>query len=328
MGDIVGGLSLRKRLLCGIAWIFAIFALLCGGSAIIGPWNGIADAVAATLPLAPILALAGLGLSLAAGRFRGHIWLWAMALCAGAIACWHILPEWVVEEAPRQQGRAIVIVTHNLHHGGTSPERMAAVLAASGADILLLQENDRRSAKALDSLTSLYPYRDPCRACEQAIFSRWPMDVHWRLPDEEGKATGPALFRADVHIPGMATPLRVVTVHVPRPIPLPGQKPFLQALATGLRHSRPTNIVLAGDFNLVPWSSTMTQLEQDLAPLHRITRGQPTYPAMLAGISAPLLPIDHIFVSPDLAFGRVSTLPPTGSDHLAVRTTVWMHDRQ
>jgi endonuclease/exonuclease/phosphatase family metal-dependent hydrolase len=49
---------------------------------------------------------------------------------------------------------------------------------------------------------------------------------------------------------------------------------------------------------------------------------------MLAGISAPLLPIDHIFVSPDLAFGRVSTLPSTGSDHLAVRTTVWMHDRQ
>lgn len=324
MVNIVGHQSLNKRLSCWTAWTLATGALLCAASTMIGPWNGVADMVAAFLPFALAFALASVAVSIFVRPFRGLVWLWLTAFAAAAIASWHIAPEMTWDETRPQSGRPVVIVTHNMHHGGASPERLVAVLSESGADILLLQENDRRSARALDTLARLYPYRDSCRACEQAILSRWPMEVHWQLPDQRGKPTGPPLFRADVHVPGVSAPLRVISLHAPRPVPQPGQKIFFQGLTDGLRHSKPGLTVLAGDLNLPPWTATMARLQRDVAPMQRITRGQFSYPASIAGFTWPVLPIDHMFVTPDIAVGSVGRLDPTGSDHLGIRATLWV----
>lgn len=307
-----------------LAWALAIGALAPAMATMARPWNGVADMIAAWLPLTPVMTLASMATSLFARPCGGRLWLNLAAILSMSVTVWHIGPELIPDETPAPSGRTVVIVTHNVHHGGASPELLTKVLAESGADILLLQENDRRSARALDALAHLYPYRDPCRACEQAILSRWPIDVHWRLPDRRGKPVGPPLFRADVRVPGLAAPLRVISLHAPRPMPPPGQRAFLQGLIDGLRHASQKRLIIAGDFNLAPWTATMAQLERDIAPIRRISRGQFTYPASIAGLTMPILPIDNIFASPDVGVSSIGRLRATGSDHLGLRATLWV----
>jgi endonuclease/exonuclease/phosphatase (EEP) superfamily protein YafD len=79
-------------------------------------------------------------------------------------------------------------------------------------------------------------------------------------------------------------------------------------------------MILAGDFNEVPWSAAMRRLEDDIRPLRRITRAALSYPALIDEREwpLPLLPIDHIFVGPGIAVESVRILPATGSDHLPI----------
>ncbi len=277
------------------------------------------DVLAGLLPLAVPAGIAALLAALAVGRGRWAV-LAAVILC---LAAGRLLPEWL--EAPSGAeagtgGRTIRVLSHNLHDGGSDPARQMRALAQSGADILLLQENKAASARALDALAPVYPYRDRCGACEIAILSRLPMDeVRWRLPGPDARASGPALFRAVVHVaPGVD--VMVISLHAPRATHVEEHAAYLESLASALLpHIRP-RMILAGDFNEVPWSAAMRRLEKDIRPLRRITRGAFSYPALIDGREwpLPLLPIDHMFAGTGIAVESVRVLPATGSDHLPI----------
>jgi endonuclease/exonuclease/phosphatase (EEP) superfamily protein YafD len=294
-----------------LALLTSVLALLLAVSGYAGGISGYADYVAALLPLSLFLGMTALLLA------RGRWLLRLMAILALALALERIIPEWLARPQPSGNvGTTITIVSHNVHHGGIDPAGQAQKLAQSGADVLLLQENDRRSAAALQALTEAYRYRDACGTCELAILSKWPIvgRVHWRLPGVSGRGRyGPALFRADVRLPDGRT-IRVATVHAPRPLPVEHQAAFFTTLVDAMRVQRPRALILAGDFNQTPWSHRMQEVDGDLIPMKRITRSNFTYPALW-----PLLPIDHVFVSPDFIVEQVDVLSDSGSDHRPVR---------
>lgn len=311
----------RRRVATIAASIFAALTVVTVLPAYLGGAFAPLDPFAGLLPLAVPLGLTALLLASRAQR-RAQAVVAAIALC---FAGGRLLPEWLGRpsgEAPQAEGPRFRVLSHNLHGGGSDPDRQMRALAESGADILLLQENDATSARALDSLASRYPYRDRCGTCEIAILSRLPMDeVRWRLPGPDGRPTGPPLFRATVRVaPG--ADVTVISLHAPRATHVEAHAAYLESLKDALLPHIGPRVIMAGDFNEVPWSGTMRALDHDIRPLRRITRAAFSYPAQINGRDwpLPLLPIDHVFVGSGIIDLAVRVMPSTGSDHRPILT--------
>lgn len=306
--------------LLGMAWALILCALL-------GWYWPVADAFASFLPFAGVLALFALPMAPRRARW-GFVGLGIVAL---GLVGWPILREIGARPSaiePPAGAERLVVVTHNLHGGVTTPDRAAAVLRNSGADVLLLQEA-RQAGPLLARLARDFPYRSHCQGCELAILSRRPMGrVHWRLTNRVGQIVGPALFRGDVTLPGGAV-VTVATVHAPWPYPPQPHTRFRRSLIDGIRETGSDRMVLSGDFNLTPWGHGMAELDRGLSPMRRITRALFSFPAQVAGRDwpVPLLPIDQIFIGRGIRFGRVDVLPYTGSDHRAIRAELYVSGR-
>ena len=118
-------------------------------------------------------------------------------------------------------------------------------------------------------------------------------------------------------------PLDIVSVHLAWPWPF-GQNLQLDELETGafkndIEHKFSQRIV-AGDFNSVSWSNTVSRMKKLTGTSHVSGIG-PTW--LSYSFSAPLrpyfgLPIDQILLSQDINLINVKRLSSFGSDHLPV----------
>lgn len=203
------------------------------------------------------------------------------------------------------------------------PDRILDVLAECHADVVLLQEADRRFG---DRRTALSPSALDDRGWRVAPLGGRPAAIGWHgnamllsgraelvraeqvaLPCLEPRGA----ILAEVRVAG--APLRIVGAH----LDLSGlwrarQVRALAAMLQSLPHDLPT--LVAGDFNewrLAPgWSRRMNGLRP--VPLG------PSFPARL-----PVARFDRVFASPDIevlaAEVHRSALASIASDHLPVR---------
>lgn len=163
----------------------------------------------------------------------------------------------------------------------------------------------------------------------------WPLATDYQLFEADGGqgvflrrglAAGNSLLRRnsrglpvlllDARIAGLD--LTFAVTHLPRPFPV-GQFGDQAAVVGDLRRQLadiPRPIILAGDFNALPWSAALTQLGGaiDAAP----PRWTGTFPAAL-----PLrLAIDHMRVSNELALLSLAAGPDVGSIHLPLEAVI------
>lgn len=92
-----------------------------------------------------------------------------------------------------------------------------------------------------------------------------------------------------------------------------------RALASALGRCDRSRLIVAGDFNLTPWSFALKDLGQGLG-LERRDRGVFTWPArqFLGGRAyrlAPVMPLDHIFAGSAWRTVSLSRGPALGSEH-------------
>lgn len=299
----------------GIAWLLAAFAL----AATAGRWIPALDVLNSIAPITFVAAAATLANAL--WRRRSGIAVPAsIALALGAIP---ILREATRPIPAASAGPdAVTIVTHNVRFDNAHPTATAAVLEAGDPDVILLQETDRRDWAAQFS-TTRYPYRSACRAagCSLLILSRWPIVAsRYRIRDvATGEQIGPRLVWATIAPPGRRR-FDVAAVHLDWPGP--AQERQRNDLARSIGNLDLARLVLAGDFNLTPWSWAMRRSDADLSPLTRVTRATWSYPARIGSglpLPLPLLPIDQVFAGPEWDVSRVDRLERTGSDHYPVR---------
>lgn len=248
--------------------------------------------------------------------------------------------------APRTTAAAstadsLVVVTHNLYARQSGFETVVAMLRATDADVITLQELSLEAAAALEAeLGERYPHRalhpqssSPIHG--QGILSKFPIvdDEFWRI--------GLGQQRAVLEIHG-----RQVTVYNPHPnMPFEFKRlpPFdamkrdavmddmLQRLA---RESGP--VIVAGDFNFNDQSYQYERLAAVLTDSWReagFGMGN-TWPAVhdadyevtewpQAAIPAPIMRIDFVFHSAHFATQDVQVWPTSvGSDHRPVRATL------
>lgn len=249
-------------------------------------------------------------------------------------------PAW----RPTTQAMTVVAATYNIHRcfgtdGHYSPARVADVISELKADLIGLQEVDRRLT-AVHGLDQLSYFADRlgyhcvagsweggaiasgrCGRCQNALLSRWPISdcrlIDLTVPGREPRSA----IDADIALPGAGTdsgpPLRTVVTHFGL---LGGERRRqLDALLRrlGATGDPASPFMLMGDLN--EWRRS-GPISRGLREFLLCGRSVASFPSRF-----PLLPLDRIcgrsMAMASKPCRHVSKAARVASDHLPVRAT-------
>jgi endonuclease/exonuclease/phosphatase (EEP) superfamily protein YafD len=258
-------------------------------------------------------------------------WRWAALACA--LALWNGYP---VARALLQHGapatnpspaRHFTLFHFNVSMDHERPARITSYLLrrAKEIDVVVFLEASDKFASALDDLKSAFPHQ--IRYLEDSPFGIAMISKH---PFETGVISSEPSrlyphIEATVKLPGRHAPLALFAVHAPPPIS--GEMAddrnrkfdYIARRAAALAHATP---VVAGDFNLTPWSPYFEKFLTDSALKDARTprRFEHTWPVTFNNAHIGLA-IDHTFAHPALPLIKRAIGPDLGSDHLPVTAT-------
>jgi endonuclease/exonuclease/phosphatase (EEP) superfamily protein YafD len=237
------------------------------------------------------------------------------------------------------------VVSANLWYRNESYRPAVNYLMQSDADVIGLVELTPQWLTALQPLFERYPYRVDCMErtppCEVMLISKHPflksfagrIDHNWpTIVWGEIAVNGRTVTVAETHLAWPLLPAsdsaHVSLASALQAEPLLSSEPLLQsrqvvALAQYLS-GLDEDLVLMGDFNSVPWSTTQQSLRA-ASGLHNDGPMVETWPAW--GPFWLRLPIDHIFVRGALERRDFHRGPFIGSDHLPVEAEIVLKPR-
>ncbi|MEX3015779.1 endonuclease/exonuclease/phosphatase family protein [Gymnodinialimonas hymeniacidonis] len=238
------------------------------------------------------VALVGLIALLASAKRAGWLAIVFAAVAGGPIAAMVYAPS---GEAP---AGAVTIYTKNTLGGWGDDAAITADILDSGADIVLLQELSQTRSDFGGALQDTHPHQHVCRFSDwsgMAVFSRWPVLETYCSPHRSFAA-------AQVDAPG--GPVWAVSTHLVWPYPhaqaryLEEALPFLESVEG--------RVIVAGDFNMVPWGYSVRQIEE--------ATGTGRIGPLFTTIEVRDVPlqIDHVLTN---GTGMVERRPRLGSDH-------------
>jgi len=215
-----------------------------------------------------------------------------------------LLQIWVQLDTPRAAPDLSVYVK-NLGSARGDAAALIADIEASGADILLLQELTPENADLMQAALPSHPFWHICQFSGwsgMAVAARWPMG---QITCSEHRSVA----LAEILTP--TGPIRAASLHQVWPWPYE-QAELLPMVLETLRSDAPRQIV-AGDFNMVPWSHTARQIARATGT-RRIGPVQTTI-----RIRHVPLQIDHVLTTGQ---GSVARRPQFGSDHYGLLARV------
>ncbi len=251
--------------------------------------------------------------------FRLRRWLIAVAAFALLNAVLFVLPvTFQATEASTADtsATAMKVVSFNIWVGNRPLDDIERFLRAENADVVLLQEIDaEHAADLLPKLKDVYPHQISCaksRACLLAMLSRTP----WTHAEYSyGSDQRPALIWARYGEGEDA--YRIASLHHAWPFQAYAQANHTNWLIAW-RHSIAEPLLIAGDFNLTPFSWKLSKFAWKTG-LKRYSTYQRSWPGHRY---APAFLIDHVFSTDAFKPLDVRTGPALGSDHLPIIATV------
>ncbi|MFD9724069.1 endonuclease/exonuclease/phosphatase family protein [Streptomyces sp. NPDC059072] len=206
------------------------------------------------------------------------------------------------------------VVSHNVDEENPDPARTARALAASGADVLALEEMSSKATPVYErELAAGYPYRSDTLGVR--LWSKHPLSGVEAVPIMPWTRA----VRATVETPG--GPVAIYAAHLAsvRVTPAAGfttarRNDAARKLAAAVRAEPLTRVVVMGDFNGTAEDSALRPVTSQL----RSAQSEAgagfgfTWPAPF-----PVVRIDQILVK-GMSATSARTLPATGSDHLPV----------
>lgn len=182
----------------------------------------------------------------------------------------------------------------------------ADAVIAGQADVLTLQEYGPSNRRVAERLGAAFPDHQIC------IYPDFAVAVYGRLDGvrtDGGCAADVPLAWQRQAVNGQD--VSFVSVHLKWPWPM-SQKEQTDLLVEVLRDV-PQPIVMAGDFNITPWASSIARLAETAAG--RVAPG--LSPTFFFDAGWPAIRIDNVIV-PVAADVSVSRAPAFGSDHLGL----------
>jgi endonuclease/exonuclease/phosphatase (EEP) superfamily protein YafD len=308
--------SFRRRLVGGAGLALAAAAALAVAAGLAGMAWGWPDALNNFAPAWLVCGwAAALVTRLALPRGRARTAGLLLAAFAVLVSGGPMLAEAVRTGREAPAPATLTIVSFNRWWKAPHGEPQVRMIEASGADLVALQEADGRFSDAAAALRPLYPYQMFCGgSCTTAILSKRPFLATGRARQPEHPG-GTEFIWVRVTAPD-GRPVTLATVHLHWPIPpwvQRSERRRVAEMAAGLGRS---DLVLAGDFNLTPWTFAMRRFDGALAPLTRRTHGLLTFPATWP---VPFLALDQVYAAPEWRTVKVERLPAAASDHYPVR---------
>lgn len=255
-----------------------------------------------------VLGLAVLAL-LALTTRRPHLIMAAALIVACNLFLFGSAMQGVGSASASAQQRFLRVITFNVLVHNTRMDDVATFLNSSDADIAILQEVTPAQRETLRELVKPhYPYITG--ETDVVIFSRYLSRGGGQIETHQIDmlAPRPMLLWTTFDIDGFA--FDVAGVHLAYPFNPDDQAADVpQLIDFALKRQRP--LIVAGDFNLTPWSVKLQRFTQETG-LKRYNTFLPTWPMDKL---LPFVTIDNVFASDDFAPIKVDTAPANGSDH-------------
>jgi endonuclease/exonuclease/phosphatase (EEP) superfamily protein YafD len=210
--------------------------------------------------------------------------------------------------------RQMRLVQFNAWERNAEPEVVADWIAGEHPEVVTIEDLTPALRKALVARG----FRYARGMTNTAVFSRGiPVLTPMAIPPRDWPLL-PDFARARFMTPDGAAAFSVVATHLSKPS-LGKRWTRAAALSTLLERQPRELLIVAGDFNLTPWSFALRRLDGSLG-LERRDRALATWPACPGPVgrfvcSPPFLPIDHIYAGPAWRTVRIRRGPPLGSDH-------------
>ena len=197
------------------------------------------------------------------------------------------------------------LYSKNLLFQNTKLEDVVTDIVAAQVDVVMLQEVSVHNDTVLAMLAADFPHQHLCRFSGWsgvAVLARAPLSAPRCSPFRAAAA-------AQTQVAGRA--VWVVAAHIPWPWPYETEETFAGARDMIAQMADP--VVIAGDFNALPWTGRVRDMAQ-------AARGR------LAGPNLPTLRYRGVPLMIDLAIapggGVIERRPLLGSDHRGIVATV------
>ncbi len=209
----------------------------------------------------------------------------------------------------------IRLIQFNAWELNREPVAAAEWIAAQKPDIVVIEELTPTLHAALVRCGFIYQRG---MTLEMAIFSRIPPGPEPFIVPLADWPILPEFARESFLAPGGRGVFHVVAVHFRWPTEPEAWWRALR-MTEFLNLYDPDRLIVAGDLNLTPWSSTLRRFDRGVG-VERRDRGMPTWPARVAvdGLqfeTPAYLPIDHVYAGADWRTIMVRRGPSMGSDH-------------
>jgi endonuclease/exonuclease/phosphatase (EEP) superfamily protein YafD len=211
--------------------------------------------------------------------------------------------------------RDIRLVTFNMQFGNAAAA--ARLLLTEDPDIVVLQEVGTGQAATLRArLGARYPHAHVCRVrdnCAAAILAKRP----WTAAGQHSwTGTSPETLWVQFDDVEYGR-LKVVGVHLALPF-RPERQSNHVARLIALRSGVAGPLIIAGDFNMTPWSYRLQRLLAATG-LRRHATFLVSWPTDgQFRLPTPAFLIDHVLTTPDIKSVAIRIGPELGSDHLPV----------
>ena len=305
-------------LIRAVAFLLGAAAAAAAALAVCGAFSDRLDTFAQASPLWFAMALAALILQLLAGSER---WTLAPALAAMAITALLMAPDLAAglsapRAAPARQ--TIKLIQFNLWDRNRDPAATARWILSQDPDIVVLEELGAGQVPA--ALAARYPHHSPCEpTCATIILSKAPQTAGEAM---DWPGLGPRHEGAWATFGQGEDAFTVAGVHYTWPIPPGPQRDQARRFADDLAGFDRRSLIVAGDFNMNPWSWALKRQDARLG-IPRLTHAIFTWPAgpishWRLNLPFAALAIDHIYAGPAWKAVSVSRGPVLGSDHYPI----------
>jgi endonuclease/exonuclease/phosphatase (EEP) superfamily protein YafD len=221
-------------------------------------------------------------------------------------------------QAPRAKSasqRFLRLVTFNVWKRNPHIEDIAAFLDEADADLVVLQEVTNEQKSRLRDLTKArYPQMLGTNGLLILAKHKERASGHIDGAKIDGWARTPFVLWAQFEIEGVA--FELAGVHLAYPFNPLEQVADTETLIAFVR-SRKAPLLVAGDFNLTPWSRKLQRFTRETGLL-RYNTFRPTWPMRRVIPLIPLVGLDNVFSSSEFARLSVATGSSAGSDHLPI----------
>jgi endonuclease/exonuclease/phosphatase (EEP) superfamily protein YafD len=248
---------------------------------------------------------------------------------------WWVLPYtllWskeVIDSTDSDPDCELTILTSNVLTPNRNAKALIELVKRHKPDILVTMESDRWWEDKLKAIESQMPYSVKCpldNLYGMHVFSRLPLidsQISYLVEDDVPSIHALVKMRSNDEV-------RLHFVHPAPPSPTENLESSerdaeLIVVARSVAQSRQP-VIVTGDLNDVAWSST-TRLFRKISGLLDPRIGRGMFNTFHAGYWFLRWPLDHLFHSAHFQLGHMERLPPIGSDHFPLLTSLTLDRR-